>query len=392
MLKEKLILKDFRYFGGKHCWTTSLKNALAYHGLDLSEEMLFGLGGGLGFIYWYMKMMPVPFIGGRYGKGTDPLIDTLRRIGGEAMIFETNSAEKGYEELKRALREREPAIVFVDMVYLPYMVLPEIAHFGAHTIVVYGLDEEKGKVYVSDRSERPLTVTIDDLRRARSSKFPPFPPRNKLLRIRYPSTIGSLENEVRESIRESCWNMLKPPIKNIGLAGMQKWASLVIKWPEQFKGMNLFGCLFNLFIYIEIGGTGGSAFRPMYAQFLEEASSILNEPALRDVATMFRESGEVWSEIASAALPDSWPTLKRIRELVVEKNRIFEEQGPGALERMREISEEIDEQLISKKVAEEFEGLVEEDIALILAGLQQKILECYEIEDKAFRALSEVIT
>ena len=31
----------------------------------------------------------------------------------------------------------------------------------------------------------------------------------------------------------------------------------VSQWPGQFKGLNLFDCLFNTFIYIEIGGTGG---------------------------------------------------------------------------------------------------------------------------------------
>ena len=73
--------------------------------------------------------------------------------------------------------------------------------------------------------------------------------------------------------------MLNPPIKNAGLAGIQKWADIIVKWPEQFKGINLFGALMNGFLYIEISGTGGNAFRSMYAQFLEEASSIINMPA-----------------------------------------------------------------------------------------------------------------
>ena len=68
---------------------------------------------------------------------------------------------------------------------------------------------------------------------------------------------------------------------------------MVPKWSEQFRGLNLYGCLFNTFIYIEIGGTGGSAFRPMYAQFLKEAGSILNKPALNEVAEMFEGSGKL---------------------------------------------------------------------------------------------------
>ena len=59
MEKEKLIIQDFNQFGGRHCQTAALRNILVYHGLQLSEEMLLGLGGGLGFIYWYMKLMPL---------------------------------------------------------------------------------------------------------------------------------------------------------------------------------------------------------------------------------------------------------------------------------------------------------------------------------------------
>jgi len=128
--------------------------------------------------------------------------------------------------------------------------------------------------------------------------------------------------------------MLKPPIKNIGLAGMQKWAELVVKWPQQFRGLELCGCLFNTFLYIEIGGTGGSAFRTMYSKFLEEASIILNNPDLNNVALTFKESAQAWSRIALSALPNSWPTLKNIRELAVEKDVHFLKQEPDAMEKM----------------------------------------------------------
>ena len=61
----------------------------------------------------------------------------------------------------------------------------------------------------------------------------------------------------------------------------------------------------------------------MYAQFLKEASSLLDNPSLNEVAEMFESSGKIWSEIAAAALPDSWPTLKRIRELSFECRSIL---------------------------------------------------------------------
>jgi hypothetical protein len=123
-----LILGGFKPFVGKHCETTALKRALDYHGLTLSEEMLLGLGGGIGFIYWYVKMMPSPFIGGRSGKVAKFAVTACKRLGAEVMVMETASAKMGYDELKALLRDGEPAVVYLDMAYLPYCAVPEEAH------------------------------------------------------------------------------------------------------------------------------------------------------------------------------------------------------------------------------------------------------------------------
>ena len=122
----------------------------------------------------------------------------------------------------------------------------------------------------------------------------------------------------------------------------------------------------------------------MYAQFLEEASLIMNEPALKEVSDMMCQSATIWSEIASGFLPDSWPTLKRIKELIVEKNKLFEEQEPGALEAMQKINDELDD-LMGKAV----EDLQQPPTFLI--DVQQSILKCHEIEKKAFNMLDSII-
>jgi len=86
------------------------------------------------------KMMPSPFIGTRYGKGTDFPTNICRRIGAEVTIIETSSSKRGYDELKTLLRAGKPTVIYGDMVYLPYLAIPEVAHFGGHAIVVFGLD------------------------------------------------------------------------------------------------------------------------------------------------------------------------------------------------------------------------------------------------------------
>src|SRR4030042_6987319 len=162
-MKETLMLKEFTCSGGKHCQTTAMKAILDYTGVQLSEDMLLGLGGGIGFIYWYMKLMPAPFVGGRNAKPEDFTLNICKRIGAKASILQTSSKSKGYEELKDILRAGNPAYIFVDMAYFPYLTLPENAHFGAHTIAVFGIDEMNSKVYIADRGKKHGTVRIEDL-------------------------------------------------------------------------------------------------------------------------------------------------------------------------------------------------------------------------------------
>ena len=99
----------------------------------------------------------------------------------------------------------------------------------------------------------------------------------------------------------------------------------------------------------------------------------MNEPALKEVSEIMRQSATIWSEIASGFLPDSSPTLKRVKELILEKNSLFEEQEPGALQAMRKINADLDD-LMGKAV----EDLQKPPV--FLADVQQSILKCYEIE------------
>jgi hypothetical protein len=102
-------------------------------------------------------------------------------------IIETSSSKRGYEELKALFRAGKPTVIYGDMVYLPYLAIPEVAHFGGHAVVVFGLDEERDEVYLYYRGRNPVTVSIADLARARGSKFPPFSSKHRLLKIMYPA-------------------------------------------------------------------------------------------------------------------------------------------------------------------------------------------------------------
>ena len=52
-----MVLENFKPFIGQHCETTTTGCLLKRLDIRLSEPMLFGLGEGLGFIFWNMKSM-----------------------------------------------------------------------------------------------------------------------------------------------------------------------------------------------------------------------------------------------------------------------------------------------------------------------------------------------
>ena len=45
------MVPGYAHVPGNHCGSTALRNLLAFHGLEISEEMALGLGAGVCFYY-----------------------------------------------------------------------------------------------------------------------------------------------------------------------------------------------------------------------------------------------------------------------------------------------------------------------------------------------------
>ncbi len=92
-------IENLRPFNGQHCETTTTGTLLQQIGIELSEPMLFGLGEGLSFIYWNMKTMDFPFIGGRIKP--DFLTQNIaKNLNLELTVKETSSQQKALEQVK----------------------------------------------------------------------------------------------------------------------------------------------------------------------------------------------------------------------------------------------------------------------------------------------------
>src|SRR6266511_1521046 len=69
MPAERTMVPGYRHVPGNHCGSTALRNLLAFHGLELSEEMALGLGAGISFYYVALGgSAPSRFTNGRTGR------------------------------------------------------------------------------------------------------------------------------------------------------------------------------------------------------------------------------------------------------------------------------------------------------------------------------------
>ena len=289
-------------FYAHHCVTGSLRRIYEAAGYPISEEMLLGIGAGVGFSYWHFKGTD-PFYGGRANferPGVEGLEKTIgRRTGVGVESFVTSSQRKAEKTLTEMLSEEKPVMLYVDMGFLPYLGLPDDYHFGGHTIAVVGYDAESRSVLVGDRDDGFHEIALDQLEEARASKFRPFPPAHKWFTFDFSEARAPTEVEIRESIGEAASGMLEPPISNIGVKGIRKAARQTVKWPVGMDETALRRTSFGVSIFIDhIGGTGGGIFRYMYGRFLEEAAGISGDTRLSEFAEGFQEVGDRWETVA----------------------------------------------------------------------------------------------
>lgn len=346
----RIVIDDFKHMAGANCQTSSLRKVLAYYGIELSEPMIIGLCSGLGFFYFYMKRMPFPMVLGLAVKKTEVFERVLSILGGSIKVTETASENAAHNNLIALLEKGKPAITFVDFAYLPFFFaegtpIPneQSGHFGAHTFVTYGIDEEKNEVYISDRYANPHIMSYEQLKAARGSKHAPFPAKNKLVELILPKKVKNLKEIIPTAIKANVNYMYNPPIRNMGLTGFEKWRKMLPTWATNFNDDNLLFGIVSVFIYMETGGTGGAMFRILYRDFLKEAGNLLSNNGLLKASYMFDEIVYKIRELETIMLPDDLPNIGKLRGLFLKSNEITEEGGSNYQKQLKKLDDETEE-------------------------------------------------
>lgn len=305
----KKIISDFRPQGGKHCITSSLKQIFHYYGYPLSEEMIFGLGAGLSFLY--LNQSSSPMICGR-----TKVFEFEKKLAQRLSMTIQCHAGKDQDRIRaktRALIDRnQPVLIYVDMPYLEYLKLPESAHFGGHAVVLFGYDDDQRRFYISDRDQHDSPIPIpggisaedvhlvsyEQLEKARSSSFPPFPANNQYLTFDFSGIAEIDKTMIKSAVKETCEAMLNAPAQLLGLNGIRKFAKEILKWEAFSLAKQRRSVETNYFQISADGGTGGGLFRKMYGQFLIEASMIAEDERLAELGRQFVETAADWDRLA----------------------------------------------------------------------------------------------
>ncbi|MCH5585573.1 BtrH N-terminal domain-containing protein [Shimazuella sp. AN120528] len=288
------IIEGFVPYQGEHCETTAMGNLLQFAGVHLSEPMLFGLGQGLGFIYWDSKKMEFPFIGGRVKP--DELTANLANILGLTIkIRDTSSVNKAWQNVKSCIDHGIPVGLKLDSYYLDYFT--NKVHFAGHYAVLYGYGADVEYAYMADTAQQGglVKTRLTSLAAARNAKGP-MSSRNRSFTLEPIDALPPLVPAIRASLTKNAHDYLHPPIRNIGNKGIVKMSGEILKWPSRSNNIEHDLCLTALLM--ERAGTGGALFRNLYRDFLKECADRLEDPKIEQAHRLFTEIAPMWINVS----------------------------------------------------------------------------------------------
>ncbi|ANY72881.1 lantibiotic ABC transporter [Paenibacillus ihbetae] len=310
------IIEGFVPYPGEHCETTAMGNLMQFAGVRLSEPMLFGLGQGLGFIYWDSKGMDFPFIGGRVK--VDQLTANLAAILGLTVnVQETSSVDKAWRNVRGSIERGIPVGLKLDSYYLDYFTSK--VHFAGHYAVLYGVDDEYA--YMADTGQQGSLVKtrLTSLAEARNAKGP-MSSRNRSFTLEPIDALPPLAPALRQSLTKNAQDYLNPPIRNIGNKGIVKMSKEILKWPSRSSHFEHDLCLTALLM--ERAGTGGALFRNLYRDYLKECADQLADPRIEQAYLLFTKIAPMWVSVSAlidrAGRTGSHQELQQASKLLLE--------------------------------------------------------------------------
>jgi len=288
------IVEGYPHHTGEHCASTALRNLLCHHGLQLSEEMVFGLASGLGFYYLKLDgLSPTRMFHGRtatlesdFGRNTGvPFVDRPEPDDDRAWLAVRACVDRG-----------RPVMVATDTFYLGYH--HTTSHFPLHRCVVVGYEDASETVLIADRKfEIYQRCSFGELRRSRNARDYPISCENRYGEFEGEVKLGvPLEEGIRAALRRNAREMLEPGRDlPAGIPALRALARDFANWAatDDWSWAARFG-----YQVIVKRGAGGSFFRSLYAGFLRESALRLPEIEERGLPARMDAIAARWRALA----------------------------------------------------------------------------------------------
>ncbi len=285
---------DFEHEVGAHCGSTSLRGLSTYYGWGFDEPTCFGLGEGLGFSYLELPDSPHRAIFGRTGWLERAFFENCAV---EHTIHEGESFEEAWAAIRSRIDEGDPVMIFTDLFYLDYYETD--THFAPHSLLVVGYDD--GHVHLADSEFAEIQrLPLDRLKKALTSSHV-VPLQCRYLAIEEPTVTVAFETAAESAIRETATYMLDPTeshrestaFSGVGVGEIEAFAEELPEfddlpdpsWTVRFAYQN-----------IERRGTGGGAFRRLFADFLETAAGPVGLDSA--IPAEMHDIADDWTELA----------------------------------------------------------------------------------------------
>ena len=289
-----------------HCENGTISSLLRYHGIDLSEPMIFGLASGLFFTHLtFIKMGGLPVTSFRTFPGV--LFKRITKLLGiKTRTRRFFSQEKAMQALDRLLLEKKtPVGCVVGMYDLPYVPAEYRFRFNGHNICVIGKDEETGDYCVLDSNvTQKETISGEDLAVVRFPAGGVYPLMGQMYWIKsVPEQLPDLKPLILKAIHKTCWYMTSQPkfIKYVGVNGILYLSERIRNWETMMGKRKALLNLAQVVRMLEEIGTGGAGFRFMYGAFLQEAAAMTGISELNDYCRRITEIGDLWRDFAYKA-------------------------------------------------------------------------------------------
>jgi hypothetical protein len=253
-------MHGYTHTPGDHCGSASLRNLSAFHDWGFDEPACFGLGAGIGFGY-HQEGPTSRMIIGRNAHLEPAFFDHL---GLPVTHRDGQPRDAAWDALETRL-ESGPVLCFVDLYYLPYF--GSDTHFGPHTVVVAGIDADTVTISDSEFPEpRPVTKTEFDA--AWSSEYGFEPLDRRWLAVDDSGERTAVEDATRDAVESATKTMLEGG-RGFGSGGVDAIRAFADELPEWTAFDDVQRMARFAYQNIERRGTGGGAFRRLYADFLD---------------------------------------------------------------------------------------------------------------------------